>query len=146
MSQLIAHLIGDYCIQNHWMANNKTKAWVPAIVHALLYSIPFLFLVSNAQQWVLIVTTHLLIDRFRLATYWVEFWGVGTEGSLTKYIMHKRGYTRTANSDKESMWISGDEARPRTPDAPPFLKVWLLIIVDNTWHLAINYAVLTWMA
>jgi hypothetical protein len=29
--------------------------------------------------------------------------------------------------------------------APPFLGVWLLIIVDNTMHLCINYAALSWL-
>jgi len=118
MSQLIAHLIGDYVLQNHWMANNKTKAWLPAILHVLLYGIPFLVLGANFWQWLIIVSTHLIIDHYRLAQYWVDFWGTGKPG-----------------------WLSKQFGSP-TPDAPPFLSVWLLIIVDNTMHLTINYLVL----
>jgi len=34
-SQIVAHLVGDYIVQSHWMAVNKVKASVPAFVHAL---------------------------------------------------------------------------------------------------------------
>lgn len=32
MIQLIAHLLGDYVIQNNWMASNKTKSTWAAMV------------------------------------------------------------------------------------------------------------------
>lgn len=31
------------------------------------------------------------------------------------------------------------------PETPPWLAVWLLIIVDNTIHLGINYAAVYWL-
>ena len=37
MSQIVAHLVGDYILQNHWIAVNKTSnSWI-ALLHALLY-------------------------------------------------------------------------------------------------------------
>ena len=122
MEQLLAHLVGDYVLQNHWMATRKTSAWWPAIVHALCYGLPFLLLVDNALQWAVIVGTHLVIDRYRLAALWVRFWGIGTTGTLPKML----------DADVD--------------DAPPWLGVWLLIIVDNVAHLSINYAALRWLA
>lgn len=77
MEQLIAHLIGDYILQNHAMAMRKTSLWFWATLHVLLYGIPFLFLTTSPIQWLIIVGTHLLIDRFRLAKYWVDLWGIG---------------------------------------------------------------------
>lgn len=69
--------------------------------------------------------THFVIDRWRLARYVV--------------------------------WISNFAAPPGTnppwpectatgfpPDRPPFLTVWILIIVDNLMHIGINAAALTW--
>lgn len=124
MEQLLAHLMGDYCLQNHQMANRKTGSWRWAAVHAAFYGLPFLLLVSGWEQWAAIVLSHALIDRYRLASWWVGFWGVGTNG-----------------------WIM-DRLRGRiepVEDAPPFLAVWLVIIVDNTMHLAINYSALRWL-
>lgn len=135
MPQLIAHLIGDYCLQNHYMATQKTKAWFPALLHVLLYGIPFIVIGASLEQWFLIVSTHYLIDRYRLAKYWVVFWGIGVEGFVLREVAwwkHFRAYPEPAFGE--------DSWGKRTPpdEAPPFLAVWLLILVDNTMHLAIN--------
>ena len=116
MTQLLAHLIGDYVLQSHVMATRKTSSWGWALTHAVFYGLPFLLLVSHAWQWVVIVGTHAVIDRYRLAGYWCRWWGVGYPGLWTK--------------------AEGFEA------PPPFLGVWLLILVDNTMHLTINYLTL----
>ena len=134
MNQLIAHLIGDYILQNHWMANRKTKEWAPALAHVLLYGVPFAFLVPSVEAWLVIVATHLVIDRYRLAAYWVDFWGTGKEGALTVCVMHLRGFDLADGP----VWTDGVQVVDRTPAAPPFLAVWLLILVDNTMHLTIN--------
>lgn len=128
MSQLICHLIGDYVIQNHWMAQNKVKAWLPAIIHATLYMMPFLLLGPSPLAFVVMWGTHLLIDRFRLARYWVEFYGVGNTGDLWMVMKHDR--------------LRDLPPKERAPD---WLAVWLLIIVDNTFHLAINFLSLAYL-
>lgn len=71
MIQLIIHLIGDYCTQSDWMATNKTKASFPALMHALVYSLPFLLLTRRPVALFVIFGTHFFIDRFRLARYLV---------------------------------------------------------------------------
>ena len=121
MKDLLAHLVGDYCLQNHWMATQKTSRWSVAFVHAFFYGLPFLLLCHAWWQWVVIVGTHAVIDRLRLATYWTGFWGIG-------------------KMTDESPWFNHvDYVEP----APPFLTVWLTIIVDNTMHLTINYITLS---
>jgi len=112
MEQLIAHLFGDYILQNHWMANKKLTSFPVALIHALFYGLPFLFLTHSPVAIGIIVLSHAIIDRLRLAKYWCQFWGVGQSSVFAKKV-------GTA--------------------APPFLSVWLLIIVDNTIHLLINY-------
>lgn len=115
MEQLICHLFGDYVIQNQWMASNKTKSSLPALVHAVTYSLPFLLLQPSLMGWLVIFSTHFVIDRWRLAFYWCKWWGVGMYGKL---------------------W---GQPSPNSPEIPAFLSVWLLIVVDNTAHLTINY-------
>lgn len=124
MPELISHLLGDYVFQNHWMATNKVRAWFPAIVHAAVYSLIFLlWLQPSWQAMAVIFGTHAIIDRYRLAGYWVRFYGIGCESCFQRYNREMMGW-------------------PPTKPAPPFLAVWLLIIVDNTFHLVINHAAL----
>ena len=154
MNQLICHLIGDYVIQNHWMANAKTRSCVAAAVHAITYTLPFLMLTRSPLVLAIITGTHFLIDRFRLARYWVAFWGVGCDGWVPKQLRalacHRAvvaEQTMRANSFSPApsdACIEAIKAEYQPPEpAPPFLAVWLLIIVDNTMHLAINAAALS---
>ena len=127
MIQLICHLLGDYVLQNHWMANNKTSSTLACAVHVALYSLPFALLigVGGVGSWwslAVIAGTHFVIDRWRLAKLWVNFWGVGVPSS----------------------WMARLEIE-QPPAAPSWMGVWLLIIVDNTIHLAINAGALTWL-
>jgi hypothetical protein len=122
MTQLLCHLCGDYVLQNHRMATRKTTESLAAAVHAATYTLPFLLLTRNPAALAVIVGTHFVIDRFRLARYWCRFWGTGQTG----WLWEQFGY--------------------EAPAAPDWLAVWLLIIVDNTTHLAINAAALGYFA
>ncbi len=103
------HLMGDYIFQTSWMANEKTKSYYPAFIHAFIYSTPFYF-ITPVSGWFLIFITHLFIDRYRLAVYWIKLINNGWNSK-------NHGY----------------------PDATPiWLSTWLLFIVDNTFHLIIN--------
>lgn len=103
------HLIGDYILQNGWMANEKTKHWFPALVHATVYSLPFVF-ITGLYGWLIIFITHYFIDRYRLAVYIVRI--------------------------RENEWDSDNFGF--NPNMPKFLSTWLLFITDNTMHLIIN--------
>ena len=121
MTELLAHLTGDYVLQSHTMALYKTSESKWALIHAFLYGLPFLLLVSDPWQWLVIVLTHAVIDRFKLADRWCRFYGVGHPG----------------------LWWTAADGEFQAP--PPFLGVWLTIIVDNTAHLAINHFALGYL-
>lgn len=110
--QILAHLVGDYLLQSHWMAQNKAKQSLAAGIHAVSYTVPFLLLSQNWKAIAFICITHFLIDRFRLAR-WVVYIKNGYLGEVV---------TATGYRD----------------DVPPWLAVWLLIIADNTIHLICN--------
>lgn len=67
---LLAHLLGDYVVQSRWMATEKTQRWWPAIVHAVTYGVPFLMVTRSPLALAVIVGTHAVIDRYRLAGTW----------------------------------------------------------------------------
>ncbi len=116
-------MVGDYVFQSGWMANNKTKRWVPAIVHACMYFLPFLILGPSPTAAAVIVGTHLVIDRFRLA----------------RYVAYAKEFLAPP-----SEWKSWDDCRETgySKDTPEFLAFWLMIIVDNTGHILINWLAL----
>ena len=63
MHWIYAHLIGDFIIQNDWMALNKKKSWFHCAVHVLTYMIPFLWCELSWLQLGLIALQHYAIDR-----------------------------------------------------------------------------------
>lgn len=148
MLQLILHLIGDYVTQSDWMANNKTKRSWPALAHAIVYSLPFLLLGPSWQALVVILGTHFLIDRFRLARFVVYL----KNRVLQPQPLYPEGFSEPFSkecqdyADFHKKWAWANCSGTGYPaDAPPWLAVWLLIAADNTLHLAINYAALRWL-
>lgn len=105
----LLHLVGDYLLQNDWMAAEKTKNSGVALAHASIYSMPF-WIVCASGWLALIFTTHFLIDRYRLAQYWIRMVNWKWDGDNFGY----------------------------SEDKPKWMSVWLLIIVDNTLHIIFN--------
>lgn len=126
-AQLICHLFGDYVIQSHWMAQHKTSRHVPAALHALSYGLPFLLLRPSVAAWLVIVASHFVIDRWRLARY--VCWA--------KNQLAPREF-------RYAFARSGASGYPQ--DTPAWLAVWLMIAADNAMHVAINAAALGWLS
>lgn len=120
--QILAHLVGDYILQSHWMAQEKTKQSVAAIVHAICYTLPFAFLTHNGSALAAICLSHFLVDRFRLAR-WV--------------VWLKNGYMFSDRPGFIDLHLNPTATGYRD-DVPAWLSVWLLIIADNTIHLICN--------
>ncbi len=59
---LVAHLIGDHILQPKWMALGKVKNDLLCLLHAAIYTIPFVFLTLDPLKLFLIFLTHFLID------------------------------------------------------------------------------------
>jgi hypothetical protein len=63
MNPILAHFVGDYLLQNDWMAQNKKlNSWV-CLIHVLAYLAPFWFCNLSYWQIVLIGIQHFLQDR-----------------------------------------------------------------------------------
>lgn len=119
--QLIAHALGDYVFQTGWMAVNKTSRWLPAIVHGAVYGLIFwLVLQPSPAAMAVIVGTHIVIDRFRLA----------------RYVCYAKEFI-TFPAQRPKSW---NECKKfgYDPGTPTHLAEWLMIIVDNILHVCIN--------
>ncbi|MGH2371207.1 MAG: DUF3307 domain-containing protein [Chloroflexota bacterium] len=116
--ELLAHAIGDYLLQSHWMATAKTGAHLPAAVHAVSYTLPFLALTRSPWRLALIAGMHFVLDRWRVARYvaWAK--------------------NQLAPAPRPS-W-SDCQATGYPAETPPWLAVWLLILTDNLCHVLLN--------
>jgi hypothetical protein len=124
MEQLLLHLIGDYVLQTDWMARTKVRSSLATLCHVLVYSLPFLLLSPSLAAIMVIAVSHFLIDRFRLARY-VAF----AKNKVTGWHLKWPDCAATGFPS----------------DMPPGHGFWLMILIDNTMHLSINYASLRWL-
>lgn len=106
---LLLHFVGDYLLQNDWMAREKVNNSGVALAHASIYSMPF-YLIVPTFWWLLIFGSHFFVDRYRLAQYWIRLVNWKWDGDNFGY----------------------------SEDKPKWMSVWLMIIVDNTFHVLFN--------
>lgn len=123
---LICHLVGDFCLQNDWMASKKRMDSFCCAAHVAVYTAVFLVLTWNILALALIAGTHFAIDRCGLAMKWCELYGVGSP------------WDRIVDED------TGEVCGIR-PSEPAYKNFWLVVIVDQTFHLVCNYAILRWL-
>lgn len=76
---LAAHMVGDYILQNDWMANRKQRSTMALLAHCLLYTMCFLPFLEYARTAVhaglfsaLLLLSHAIIDhrRWTLGSTW----------------------------------------------------------------------------
>jgi len=133
MIQLILHGIGDYFIQNDWMALNKKKpGWLgtkACLIHCLTYSLPFLLIGSWWAVGVIFIT-HYIIDRTNIVSWLlavkngVKVWNGDMRHYGFKYDTRNFGYSL---------------------DRPGIITIWLNIICDNLLHIICNFLALTFL-
>lgn len=145
MLQLILHLIGDYILQSDWMANNKTSQNIACVAHALVYTLPFILVTQSKLALLVIMWSHFLIDRFRLAKY-VCYYKNFLAPECEVWQCDAR-YLSFEDEDllKEKYRWENCKATGYPSETPQFLAVWLMIITDNTLHLTINYFAINYL-
>lgn len=118
MEQLLAHLVGDYVLQTTRMAEHKIHSSPIAILHAVVYTLPFTFITLSPWALAVICGSHAIIDRYRLAHYVAMAKNMAGDPKRWRDYITYTGYSE---------------------EMPPWMAVWLLIVTDNTIHLLINY-------
>lgn len=153
VGQLLAHAVGDYLIQSDWMAIEKTRRSWPAVAHAVTYGLPFLLFRPSPAALAVIVVTHFVIDRWRLARYVV--WAKNFLGPIRKveYRWEKpecgqwchlteapEGFRRIGRTvfATQNPTFAESRATGYPPAKPDFMAVWLMIIADNVLHVLVN--------
>jgi hypothetical protein len=128
---LLGHLVGDYLLQNEWMAINKSKntwiGWIAATSHCLLYTWAVCLIMWNFDWywWVAVFLSHFPIDKFGLAEKYMKLKG----SSLRAYIddtnnSTSRFYVDTSNGQK--MLTGG-------------FRAVVYAVTDNTMHILLMW-------
>ena len=85
---LLGHLLGDWLLQNDWMARGKRKGLftLPGMTHFTMYTASILFvswlfnnleinLIASGIAGVIIFVSHWLIDATDIVQNWMHFYG-----------------------------------------------------------------------
>jgi hypothetical protein len=128
------------------MATEKTKKSVAALCHVITYALPFLFLRPSWPALAVIVSTHFVIDRWRLARFvvWAKNFLAPQSVHYCRDGCHDDDAAKgehlccTACRAVSNLPWSECKATGYPPDRPAWLAVWLLIIADNIMHVLIN--------
>lgn len=72
LTLIMCHLIGDYVLQNDFIAKTKGENTYHMFIHCMLYCLPFT-LVFNWWQLIVLYISHVFVDtlkaRFNKITY-----------------------------------------------------------------------------
>lgn len=123
---LLGHLVGDYLLQNNYMALNKGRndliGWFACLLHCTLYTLAITTIMWNFDwEWVLIVfISHFPIDKFSLASYYLKFI---KDIDLYDYLHKDKSYNNTNKGDI----IQGG-----------FTTI-VYVLTDNTLHLLLMW-------
>ncbi|OQY48617.1 MAG: hypothetical protein B6242_01895 [Anaerolineaceae bacterium 4572_78] len=83
---LVAHLVADWLLQNHWMANNKMDLRHPAAwVHALIQFVALTIALGWRVGFVLGIL-HLLIDTRVPLSWWRTFFKQTSDGPSAMHV------------------------------------------------------------
>lgn len=144
--QLLCHLFGDYVFQSDWMASEKVKQNAAALCHAAVYGLCFLPLRPSLAAWLVIVGTHFVIDRWRLARFVVYVKNFLSLPYTVEWVKEPNSeeaaspdgfVTRAKVTDWWHKWADCS-ATGYHKDKPAWLTVWLMILADNALHILVN--------
>lgn len=76
---MASHLLGDYILQNDYMAlGKKRSSWI-CLIHVSLYMTGFLTMVLignlSTLAFILIAIQHFIQDRTNIVMWWMGFYG-----------------------------------------------------------------------
>jgi hypothetical protein len=89
---LLGHLVGDYFLQNNWMAMNKSKhkglGWFTCFIHCIIYTIAVCtFMLNFSPVWILIVfLSHFIIDKFGIPDKYLKLIKGGLRAGFNTFV------------------------------------------------------------
>lgn len=63
---IMCHLIGDYVLQNDFIAKTKGENWYHLFVHCVLYCLPFIIIFGYTWQLFILFISHIIVDSLKV--------------------------------------------------------------------------------
>ena len=142
MLQLIFHGIGDFIVQNHWMATNKKKKgwkgfWACQI-HCITYALPFKCIGSWLAVLV-IYLTHFIVDRTRIVDYFLAW----KNGAIKIDLLEFYGFRYSMFEIRWDIYDISNYGFKK--DVPYGIALFCYIACDNVIHIICNYLSLKYL-
>lgn len=76
MNWFIGHIIGDYLLQNDWMAMKKKQSTLHCVIHCLLYTLAVM-VCTGWHLWLapVVFASHYVFDRTMLVVKYMDLTG-----------------------------------------------------------------------
>lgn len=70
---IVGHLVGDYLLQNDWMALNKKRHVFPCLVHAVIWTLSVCWFAEWTNPWAVaaLFITHFVQDHTNIVRRWI---------------------------------------------------------------------------
>lgn len=123
IDMLLGHLVGDYLLQNNWMALSKHQhgfsGWARCFIHCCIYTICIISFtgILRLDFAILVFLSHFIIDKFSIAEYWLKLIG---GRSIKEFVLGKE------RTDRHIIMRGG-------------FTSFVYISVDNTLHFLIMW-------
>lgn len=137
---IIGHLVGDYLLQNDFLANGKKKAsWICSI-HAAIWTVCVMLFAGWRPDligvpkffiaYVVLFNLHYIQDRGSFVVWWMK--RMGQSKFMQCDQVHKEGLIDVSGPAGNIQWRYV---------VTPGLGPWSIIVVDNVWHIVQIWAV-----
>jgi hypothetical protein len=130
---IIGHLVGDYLLQNDWMAKHKkraTRTGANALaLHSILWSVSVMFFTGwwTPTVFAVLGITHVIQDGGKLIDRWMRLVG-------------QKDFMQADQIGADLIEYEGGHTERRLKVIPG-LGPWSIIVVDNVWHIVTLWAV-----
>ena len=153
---IMGHFIGDYFLQNNWMALNKKKNPMICMIHCVIYTLTVLICVGSCfgkpltmshglYVYTGVALTHFLFDYTNLVDgYLALIKGRSWRSAIEKFDIAKLSFAiKSSQVVKECDAITVENLEPKI-DNYIYLSYTTLVqtVVDNTLHILCNYIIL----
>ena len=153
---VMGHLIGDYFLQNNWMALNKKKDYMVCSIHCVIYTVAvcacvgFCFDKPLTMEYGLgaylgIAGTHFLFDYTNIVDrYLALIKGRSWQSAIEKFGTAKLSFAiKSAQVVKECDAVTVENLEPKI-ESYIYLSYTTLVqtVVDNVLHIVCNYIIL----
>ncbi len=129
---LLGHMVGDYLLQNNWMALGKSKhsglGWFTCFVHCALYTLAVCTIMWVWHPlWALIVfLSHFVIDKFGIPEMYLK-------------LIRGRSLEVFLNDEENVVWTPYIGLRSG-------FYIFVYVVVDNTMHLLLMFYGWKWFS